>query len=150
MPFDHDLVSVIVGQKNKRKRVYLNLKSFSFAVIILLVTTAISLSSHKANSTTLNNETDRVTLLALPGTLSCNNTLQKHYNNSLFAEALNSVRDDLEHLWKSEGKMPKLGVNTPSYRHQMVTATSAKSNELALIGLQEEFAAKKYYSKYVC
>lgn len=84
----------------------------------------------------------------------CNDSHRKYYNDSLFTEAVNSVENDLENLWDLEKNMPKLDVNTPSYRHQMTTATTNKSNELALLGLREEMATRKFFSsttdKFTC
>ncbi|GJQ67039.1 HPX6 [Trypoxylus dichotomus] len=119
------------------------------AVIVILVTTVISLRPKQSNSTNPNNYSQLVipsnNLLVLPGILQCNTSRKKYYNDTLFNEAIKSVGEDLEALWKLEKVMPKLDVDTPSFRHQIVTATTNKSNDLAILGLLEEMATKKYY-----
>lgn len=132
-------------------------KIFSFAVITVVVTTIVSISSRQTNSNDATNDTDLIipadNFVVLPGILTCNASNDKYFNDTLFSQAIDLVKTDLQHLWTLETNMPKLDVNTPSYRHQMTTATTNKSNELALLGILEEMAAKKYFNetkKLVC
>ncbi|XP_056645270.1 peroxidasin homolog isoform X2 [Diorhabda sublineata] len=63
----------------------------------------------------------------------------------LWNEAIEEGKRNLLEKDKIEEAIPSLNIQSPSYRHQRVTATSKRGRELSRVGFVEEFATKHIY-----
>lgn len=113
--------------------------------VVFIVSYAIPRDDHSQNST-LNNNTDPDFLNNLLVTISWpiedfgkNLTI---LNSSEWKTALLVGEKALQKMEEEEKCVPGVELNSPSYKHQKIVATSARSQLLAKIGHIEGFATK--------
>ncbi|XP_050497298.1 chorion peroxidase [Diabrotica virgifera virgifera] len=125
----------------------------SIFLITIVITVIYSINEQdRTNSTSIENESNTstetietpvISLFSATVPLEDVNEEKKTLGNvDLWNEAIEEGRKELEQKDEIEKEVPSLNMQSPSYRHQRVTATHEKGRRLSRIGFVEEYATR--------